>query len=345
MAEELQLQVLQEMQRQMQDLRAEMAAIRADRGNGAGRQSVQSVNNEVANPENRGESNRPTRENGTREVTNASRRNTQGGGRNMENQAGQNMGNQAGHNVENHQGRNVGNRPGYNVENPIPMNNAVHEDYLALVERLDQAEGLHPFTATVMRAPMHENKLLPIMEKYEAITDPEKHLRSFVDVIAIYSLDDSVWCRVFSLSLKDEALDWFHSLQPETADRFATLRYLFNQQYASNRTQGLTYLALVRMRQGREETLKAFMDRFNQTVRQIRNVDQKLIIGAPTMMLRPRPFVDFLYAEELQTLAELRIRQQCLFELRRGVLSNKHKEKKCFCRPDQTVGGRMEGEC
>lgn len=103
------------------------------------------------------------------------------------------------------------------------------------------------------------------MERYGGVTDPVMHLRSFVDAMVVYSSDEMVWCRVFSLSLKEEVLDWFHSLQPRTVDGFPTLRQLFTQQYASNRTQVLTYTALVRMTQGKEETLKVFMDRLNRT--------------------------------------------------------------------------------
>lgn len=155
---------------------------------------------------------------------------------------------------------------------------------------------------------MPENKVLPSMEKYGGSTNPIKHLRSFVDVIVVYSSDELVWCRVFSLSLKEEALDWFHSLQPRTIDNFVTLRQLFSQQYASSRAQGVTYTALGRMRQGREESLKAFMDRFNRTTRQVRNADQRLIVSALTTALRPGPFVDYLYAEEPRTMGELQNR-------------------------------------
>lgn len=52
------------------------------------------------------------------------------------------------------------------------------------------------------------------------------------------------------------------------------------------------------MRQGREETLKMFMDQFNQTTCQVRNVDKILIISTLTIALRLGSFVDYLYVEE-----------------------------------------------
>lgn len=78
-----------------------------------------------------------------------------------------------------------------NGDNVAPENVAL-ENLLALTERPDRKAGLHPFTAAVMRAMMPENKVLPAMEKYGGTSDPVKHLRSFVDVMAVYSSDDMV---------------------------------------------------------------------------------------------------------------------------------------------------------
>ncbi|XP_014492708.1 uncharacterized protein LOC106755126 [Vigna radiata var. radiata] len=136
--------------------------------------------------------------------------------------------------------------------------------------------------------------------------------------MAVYSPDELVWCRVFSLSLKEEALDWFHSLLPATIDSFTTLRQMFSQQYASNKVPGVTYTALVRMRQGRDESLRAFIYRFNRTARQVRNVDQRLIVGALTAALRPGPFFDYLHAEEPQSMEELQDRLASFIRVEEG---------------------------
>ncbi|KOM41133.1 hypothetical protein LR48_Vigan04g133100 [Vigna angularis] len=68
------------------------------------------------------------------------------------------------------------------------------------------ARALHPFTTAVMEEQMPE-RTFPILERYDGSGDPEKHLRSFVDAMAIYSPSERVWCRVFSLSVKGEALE------------------------------------------------------------------------------------------------------------------------------------------
>lgn len=62
------------------------------------------------------------------------------------------------------------------MQNQPPINNPDRVDNMSLVECPDQAEGLHPFTAAVMRAPMPENKVLPAMEQCGGSTDPVKHV-------------------------------------------------------------------------------------------------------------------------------------------------------------------------
>ncbi|XP_014511507.1 uncharacterized protein LOC106770197 [Vigna radiata var. radiata] len=178
-----------------------------------------------------------------------------------------------------------------------------------------------------MRAIIPENKMLPPLDKYGGLSDPIKHLRPFVDSMVVYSTDELVWCRVFSLSLKEEALDWFHSLPPATIDSFTTLRQMFSQQYASSKTPGITYTALVRMRQGRDESLKMFMDRFNRTARQVRNADQRLIVGALTAALRPGPFFYYLHAEEPQSMKELQDRLASFIRIEEGRAHQRGREE------------------
>lgn len=285
----------------MQEMRAEIAALRAERANGGGGQSVQSVNVETVNSDNEEGGQHPTQEerrqgnrsagprlgaggvNGNGVGRGEGRRGSRGGSRG----GGRGGGRGEGRGEPNdHDGERQNERE---RRNPVPG---------------DQAEGLHPFTPRVIRAIIPENKMLSSMEKYGGSSDPIKHLRSFVHAMVVYSSDDLVWCRVFSLSLKEEALDWFHSLQPGTIDNFVVLRQLFTQQYASSKTPGVTYTTLVRMRQGRDESLELFMDRFNCTIRQIRNADQRLIVSALTTTLRLGPFCDYLHAEEPQSMDE-----------------------------------------
>lgn len=50
----------------------------------------------------------------------------------------------------------------------------------------------------------------------------------------------------------------------------------------------------------------------------MRNADQRLIVSALTIALRPGPFVDCLYAEEPQTMAELQNRLASFIRIEEG---------------------------
>lgn len=105
------------------------------------------------------------------------------------------------------------------------------------------------------------------------------------------------------------------------------------------------------MKQGKDESLKAFMERFNRTARQVRNPDQRLIIGALTTAVRPGPFVDYLYDEEPQTMEELQPRLPCFIRIEEGrSYHQRHKEEAESSaragregRGDRRTFGRSEG--
>ncbi|WVZ26556.1 hypothetical protein V8G54_005100 [Vigna mungo] len=130
----------------------------------------------------------------------------------------------------------------------------------------DQSIHSDPNRRLVMQAPM-PNRPPPPIEKFDGTSDPEHHIRNFIDSMVFYSDSDPVKCKAFSLSLKEEALEWYYTLPPNTVDSFRTVITLFRRQYASNRKQEITPAELVNTKQGKDETLKAFMKRYNEIAR------------------------------------------------------------------------------
>lgn len=86
---------------------------------------------------------------------------------------------------------------------------------------------LFPFTPIIMETPMADRWIPPTFEKYDGSIDLDEHLRMFVNHIAFYTISDLVWCRAFSLSLKEEALTWFNSLPHNSIDNIATVYSFF----------------------------------------------------------------------------------------------------------------------
>lgn len=69
------------------------------------------------------------------------------------------------------------------------------------------------------------------------------------------------------------------------------------------------------------------MDRFNRTARQVRNADQRLIVGALTATLRPGPFFDYLHAEQPQSMEELQDRLASFIRIEEGQAHQRGREE------------------
>ncbi|XP_017406870.2 uncharacterized protein LOC108320040 [Vigna angularis] len=188
--------------------------------------------------------------------------------------------------------------------------------------------SLLPFTVTIMQTPMPE-RTPPVLDKYDGSADPDNHLRTFCNSMAFYTDSDPIMCRAFSLSLKEEALEWYHTLPPNSVDCFATVEDLFRRQYASNRKQEITPVDLINTKQEKGETLKAFMKRYTETARRVREVDQSFIINNLPSCMRPGYFAEKLYARPPKTMEELQDRTTEFIRMEEMRLTQKkrHQER------------------
>ncbi|XP_017409425.2 uncharacterized protein LOC108322001 [Vigna angularis] len=187
--------------------------------------------------------------------------------------------------------------------------------------------SLLPFTTTIMQTPMPE-KTPPVLDKYDGSADPDNHLRTFGNAMAFYTDSDLIMCRAFSLSLKEEALEWYNTLPPNTVDCFATVENLFRRQYASNRKQEVTPTDLVNTKQEKGETLKAFMKRYTETARRVREIDQSFIINNLPSCMRPGYFAEKLYARPPKTMEELQERAAEFIRMEEMRLSQRKRQEK-----------------
>ncbi|WVZ02941.1 hypothetical protein V8G54_023747 [Vigna mungo] len=113
---------------------------------------------------------------------------------------------------------------------------------------------LLPFTEAVMQAPMPDQPP-QLMEKFDGTSDLDHHIRNFVDYMAS--------------TPKVEALEWYYTLPPNSIDNFRTVTNLFKRQYAINRREEVTPAELVNINQGKDETLRAFVQRYNEAARRV----------------------------------------------------------------------------
>ncbi|XP_014506386.1 uncharacterized protein LOC106766145 [Vigna radiata var. radiata] len=171
----------------------------------------------------------------------------------------------------------------------------------------DRSPNPLPFTEAVMQAQMPDRPP-PSIERFDGTSDPEHHLRNFIDSMAYYSNSNPVKCRAFSQSLKGEALEWYYTLPPNSVDSFRTVISLLKKQYAINRRDEITPVDLVNIKQGKDETLRAFIQRYNEVARRAKGVTHDFIIGNLPNCIKPGYVSEHLYARQPKTMEEFQER-------------------------------------
>ena len=85
------------------------------------------------------------------------------------------------------------------------------EDYELVV-----AVGGSPFTHEVCEAPLLEGFKLPKIKAYEEEVDPQDYFDHFNDLMELQMVSDLTTCRVFTVTLSNNAKTWLRSLKPSS---------------------------------------------------------------------------------------------------------------------------------
>jgi len=131
----------------------------------------------------------------------------------------------------------------------------------------------HPFTDDIIAMPLPDKWRGLIMNLYDGSTDPDEHLNIFRTQMTLYTMDQTVWCKVVPTSLREGPLGWFTELPPNSITNFDVLEVKFTTQYATSRPHRTSSMSLLNVKQEKGETLRAFMDRFNKVCMGIRNLN------------------------------------------------------------------------
>ncbi|XP_014523638.1 uncharacterized protein LOC106779933 [Vigna radiata var. radiata] len=83
---------------------------------------------------------------------------------------------------------------------------------------------------------------------------------------------------------------------------------MFTDQFAACRPQDTTLVDLMNMKQGKEEALRTFMERFTKAVRRVRGLSVEMALQYVMPALRPGPFKESVCRNPPKTLEELRQR-------------------------------------
>ena len=92
----------------------------------------------------------------------------------------------------------------------------------SIVDNLLQNTNL-PFSNRVMRFPLPVKFKVPHIKKDSGDVDPIDHMENHRARLVLYSTLEEMSCRIFPLTLKGSARDWFRKLLPISVKDFGVL--------------------------------------------------------------------------------------------------------------------------
>ena len=137
-----------------------------------------------------------------------------------------------------------------------------------------------PFTAEVLRYPLPAKFRMPQVEAFDGIKDPVDHLNTYKNQMELHGYQNPVRCRAFATTLKGPALAWFNRIPPSSIYSFKELSIVFVSHFIGARTYKKPSYHLLTVKQGSQESLKSYVQRFNAESLKIDVPDEKFAITA-----------------------------------------------------------------
>ncbi|XP_020218616.1 uncharacterized protein LOC109801874 [Cajanus cajan] len=137
-----------------------------------------------------------------------------------------------------------------------------------------------------------------------------------------------VRCKLFMGTLKKAALDWFSGLPDRSITNFDVFSRLFMAQFAANKKKPPITSDLFDLKQQREESLKDFLQRFNEIALRIASLDERMVVIAFQKDLRFGAFDIALERENCQTMSEVRAFALSHIKTEEGQISKRAAESR-----------------
>ena len=141
-------------------------------------------------------------------------------------------------------------------------------------------QTVSPFTAEVLRYPLPAKFRMPQVEAFDGVKDPVDHLNTYKNQMELHGYQDPVRCRAFTTTLKGPAMAWFNRIPPSTISSFRELSIAFMSHFIGARTYRKPSYHLLTIKQGSQEILKSYVQRFNAKSLKIDVPDEKFAITA-----------------------------------------------------------------
>ncbi|XP_075494116.1 uncharacterized protein LOC142531750 [Primulina tabacum] len=121
-----------------------------------------------------------------------------------------------------------------------------------------------PFFDIIVREPLPGHFKSAKIKDYDGSSDPEEHLACFENMAMLHCYGDQIKCKVFLTTLVDSAQRWFEGLVPQSINCFEDFQKVFLHQFSSIKKYKKTDFSLFEVKQRKDETLRAYLKRFNR---------------------------------------------------------------------------------
>jgi hypothetical protein len=121
-----------------------------------------------------------------------------------------------------------------------------------------------PSTDRVASFRLPEKFKVPDIKTYTRQEDPVEHLDNYCAYLELQGTPDDGACLAFPLTLSGNARDWYRRLPPKSIRNFDEFGKMFLTQFMAGIVRRKLAGTLMSVQQGRDESLKKFLQRFNQ---------------------------------------------------------------------------------
>ncbi|KAK1393105.1 hypothetical protein POM88_012161 [Heracleum sosnowskyi] len=144
----------------------------------------------------------------------------------------------------------------------------------------DPDDPTPPFTQDIMKTAISRKFKMPSIKAYDGTGDPANHVRTFSNALLLQPANDAVKCRAFPQTLAGMAQRWYSRLPPNSIGSFKELSKAFINQFISGRVHEKSSASLMAIRQGKNEALRDYINRFTREALKVPDLDDKVAMIA-----------------------------------------------------------------
>ena len=118
------------------------------------------------------------------------------------------------------------------------------------------------------------------IEAFDGTKDPVDHLNTYKNQMELHGYQDLMRCKAFAITHKGSALEWFNRLPPASVSSFKEFSIAFVYHFIGARTYRKPSNHLLTIKQGPQENLRSYVQRFNSESLRVDIPDEKFTITA-----------------------------------------------------------------